>query len=152
MAEVEYRTGDLFAQEDLGAIGHGVNLQGKMGAGIAALFAKKLPKMKEEYSEMCDEQLLQLGSVFFWREHGDIKAPFVANIATQVETGADARLNALEVGMFNAVRECEYQGITSLGVPRIGAGIGGLKWDDVKEVFEQVAKTTDVKIVVVSLD
>lgn len=151
MSAVEYRTGDLFLQDDLDAIGHGVNLQGKMGSGIAAIFGKMFPEMKRDYEDVCEEQVLQLGSVFLWRDYEE-KGQFILNIATQVQTGADARLSAIEIGMINTVRECEYQGIRSMGVPQIGAGIGGLDWEDVKAIFERVAKTTDVKIVVVSLD
>lgn len=39
---VEYRIGDLFAQDDVDAIGHGVNCVGAMGAGIAVVFRRRV--------------------------------------------------------------------------------------------------------------
>lgn len=147
---VEFRNGDLFNQPDLEAIGHGVNLKGAMASGIAAIFRKKFPEMEREYVEMCNVNLLQLGSVFTWISPND-DSPWIFNIATQVNPGSDARLSAVEVGLINAIRECEYQGISSLGIPQIGCGIGGLDWREVKAMIEQVASNTDVKIVVVSL-
>lgn len=152
---VEYRTGDLFAQKDVSAIGHGVNIVGNMGSGIAVLFKEKFPEMHEDYVEQCYEQLLELGSVFSWFE--PTNGLHVFNIATQINPGADASLAAVEVGLINAVREAEYNGLSSFAIPQIGCGIGGLIWDDesagqttVKQIVEKVAATTDVKIVVVT--
>lgn len=142
---VEYRVGDLLDQTDVGAIGHGVNLHGNMGSGIAVLFKKKFPKMHESYVQVCEESVLQFGSVMSYRENGTT----VLNIATQVDPGANASLAGVEVGLVNAVRVCEGEGISSFAIPQIGAGIGGLNWNDVDAVIHKVAETTTVKIVVV---
>lgn len=152
---VEYRKGDLFAQKDVDAIGHGVNLAGSMSGGIAVLFKEKFPEMHEDYVKQCYEQLLELGGVFSWFE--PTNGLHVFNIATQIDPGADASLAAVEVGLINAVREAERLEISSFAIPQIGCGIGGLIWDDesagqtmVKQIAEKVAATTDVKIVVVT--
>lgn len=144
---VEYRVGDLFDQTDVDAIGHGVNLRGLMGSGIAKVFKQKFPDMHEEYVEWCADGTLSLGDAVLYEENGTR----VLNLATQIEPGANASLAAVEVSLFNAVMEMERQGLSSFAIPQIGAGIGGLEWDDVNIVIQKVAATTDVQIVVVVL-
>jgi hypothetical protein len=38
-----------------------------------------------------------------------------------------------------------------LGVPRIGAGLGGLAWTDVAEVLRRAGEDTTVELIAVSL-
>jgi len=35
----------------------------------------------------------------------------------------------------------ERSGVNSIAMPKIGAGLGGLKWEDVKAVIEKVSST-----------
>lgn len=38
-----------------------------------------------------------------------------------------------------------------LGLPRVGAGIGGLEWADVREVLREVAAASPAELLVVEL-
>lgn len=143
---VEYRTGDLFDQ-GLPALAHGVNCRGGMG-GIAGEFARRWPAMERAYRHVCAEGALHPGDLMPWTaEDGTV----VYNCATQWEPGADARLAAIEESLTGAVRHAEESGIDRIGLPRIGAGIGGLRWADVAEVIERIGAATSVTLVVVSL-
>lgn len=144
----EHRTGDLFNQPDLGALGHGVNCKGMMGAGIATLFRRRDEDMFKAYRAMCHAGDLQPGGFFPWK-HAD--GTWTYNLASQYDLGADARLDAIEASLTRAVAHAEHNGITGIGLPRIGSDIGGLNWDDVRAVIEKVGATTDVNIVTVSL-
>jgi O-acetyl-ADP-ribose deacetylase (regulator of RNase III) len=116
--------------------------------GIAGVFAAKWPQMKFEYQAVCSVNGLQPGDVFPWTgPDGTV----IYNCATQMEPGADARLGAIEDSLMAAVHDAASRGIESIGMPRIGAGIGGLDWADVKEVIERVGAQTSVTLVVVSL-
>ena len=143
---VEYRKGDLFAQTDVGAIGHGVNISGSMSGGIAVPFKNKFPDMHQEYVELCSSGDLKLGDVFVY--HDDSTGKTVFNIASQQMPGADASLEAVETGLRKSLELALSLGIDSLAIPRIGCGIGGLNWADdsgrasegtVKEIVERVA-------------
>jgi O-acetyl-ADP-ribose deacetylase (regulator of RNase III) len=47
---IKYISGDLFENRfGAEAIGHGCNLQGSMGAGIAKIIKERYPEMYEEY-------------------------------------------------------------------------------------------------------
>jgi O-acetyl-ADP-ribose deacetylase (regulator of RNase III) len=145
---IEYREGDLFGQPDVEAIGHGVNTKGVMGAGIAVLFRRKYPDMYKQYVLWCDTGTLEPGGVMPWE--GEDK--FIFNIASQNEPGADATVEWLNDGVRTAVAQARKIGLTKLAVPRIAAGIGGLTWEQVQEVFNAVGSSyIDFTLVVVSL-
>jgi O-acetyl-ADP-ribose deacetylase (regulator of RNase III) len=46
------------------------------------------------------------------------------------------------------VRLAEQTGIQRVGLPRIGAGLGGLVWQDVRSELVALGKTTAVELMV----
>ena len=142
---IEFRTGDLFA---LGfpALAHGVNCQGQLG-GLALHFAHRWPDMADAYVDECSGGRLTLGGMFVWTA---ADGTVIYNLATQLYGGPNAELGAIESSLRSAVEHAEDHEITSIGLPRIGAGIGGLEWEDVQAVITSVAAATDVRLVVVS--
>lgn len=127
--------GDLFTSTT-GAIGHGVNCKGAMGAGIARLFRQKFPKMYEEYRRLCTNELIEPGDCFSWWD--EQKQSWVYNLASQKNLGADARLEWFEEAAFNALSHADLHGIEEVAIPQIGCGIGGLEWEDVEPMLKTV--------------
>jgi O-acetyl-ADP-ribose deacetylase (regulator of RNase III) len=126
--------GDLFEQ-GLPAIGHGVNCFGAMGAGIAKVFRDRYPGMYAAYSLLCDKGEISLGGIMIWKEANVT----IYNLATQFLPGAEATLPAVKNSVSLAIRNCYYENIPAIGLPRIGCGIGGLNWPDVKAIMEKAA-------------
>ena len=122
------RYGDLFTTEAK-HLGHGVNIQGKMGAGIAKTFREKFPDMYFHYRAQCHNQLLDVGQDFMFEENG----LFIHNISSQEFTGRDAKYTWLQRGLVAAMENVEAVGGDLLALPEIGCGIGGLEWDNVKK-------------------
>ncbi len=127
-------TGDLF---DLGfpALGHGCNCTGVMGAGIALQFRHRYPQMYEEYRQFCEEGVALPGDVYPY-EAADGK--LILNMLTQPVPGPTATLELIESAVRRAIEMCQEHGIKEMAIPRIGAGIGGLKWSTVRERLETV--------------
>jgi len=119
---ITYRDGDLFTS-GLPAIAHGVNCRGVMGAGIAAQFRQRWPDMYEAYRRYCASGLLAPGDVFSWWPPQGI----IFNLATQPGPGANAQpwMIAAAAGRMIQVAHDVF-GITDIGLPMIGCGIGGL--------------------------
>lgn len=140
--------GNLFAM-GLPAIGHGVNTKGIMGAGIAEQFRVRYPGMYGQYRRQCQAGLLHTSGIMPWvSEDGTV----IFNLATQVNPGADASVAHIHRAVGKALVECSAAGIPSLGIPRIGCGIGGLEWENVRKTLKTVAKqVADTELVVVSL-
>lgn len=153
MGTISEVTGDLFDKaHGFEAIGHGVNCFGMMGAGIAVPFRNKYPTMYERYKKMCDQGFLVPGMVMHhgdpFRKHGP---SMIYNIASQYQPGADARVEYLKAGLQWVRFHSEFTGIRSLGLPRIGAGIGGLTYPDVWDTVCEVFDGSPVNVTVVTL-
>jgi O-acetyl-ADP-ribose deacetylase (regulator of RNase III) len=140
-------TGDLF---DLGlpAVGHGCNCAGAMGAGIAVEFKRRFPAMYQEYRRRCRQGSFRLGDIFVWDEQPDL---VVYNLATQSVPRPSATLKAIDASVRAALDDAERRGLPRLGVPRIGAGLGGLSWADVAATLRQAGDDSDVELLAVSL-
>jgi O-acetyl-ADP-ribose deacetylase (regulator of RNase III) len=142
-------TGNLFDQ-NLHALAHGCNTAGVMGAGIALEFRKRYPPMYEIYRAMCGTGDFRLGTAFAWTEELDMR-PLIFCMATQPTPGPTASLDAIRTSLTQVLTECEALGVTEVGMPRIGAGLGGLDWADVSKVVTEVAHDSPVDVVVVTL-
>ena len=123
------RSGNLFTS-DCPAYAQGVNTMGSMGAGIAVEFRKRWPAMFEEYRVLCRDRLLQPGGIHVYRAADRT----IVNLATQrsFRRGA-ARLEFVRT----AAHEASQLPLEGLALPRIGAGLGGLRWTDVRQVLEE---------------
>lgn len=131
--------GDLFVnRHGAQALAHGCNCQGSMGAGIATGFRDRYPDMYAEYRRRCEAtpREFNLGDAWLWKADG---SPWVFNLATQEGTWrARASYEAIEAALTSLRHQADAEGITSVAMPRIGAGYGGLSWPKVRAVVERV--------------
>lgn len=137
-------SGNLFEAPELDAIGHGCNCAGAMGKGIAVEFKKRFPAMYREYKQRCADGAFGLGDVFFW-EDGDTR---VFNLGTQKTWRSGAVMSAIESSVERMLAIAEERGVGRIGLPRIGAGLGGLKWSEVRHAIETKAAASKVELVV----
>lgn len=141
-------TGDLFdPAHGFEAIGHGVNLKGVMGAGIAKTVRDRYPAIMEPYRRACRTGELHLGGYQVWEAPDGL---LVVNLATQQDLGRDARLWAVADSVYSALDDLEGRGVRRFGVPQLGAGIGGLDWDDVRTWLEKASTDRDIELVAVT--
>lgn len=126
--------GDLLKIEK-GTIGHQVNCQGKMGAGLAGKIAKRYPAVLREYREYLAlyGPLDALGEYTAVDINPDLS---VVNLFGQLDYGRDGRCYT----DYTALRR-----ITKLLPPilihlpaQMGCGLGGGDWDVVQEIFADV--------------
>lgn len=139
---VRYVTGDLFLSRAQ-TLAHGVNCAGRMGRGVAVEFRRRFPGMYEEYRRRCRSGALRPGGVYL--ESGT--TPWVLNLATQADLGG-AEIGSVESCLHWVAREHATQGITSLAMPRIAAGLGGLTWESVRPLIDEVLGPLDLPVLV----
>jgi O-acetyl-ADP-ribose deacetylase (regulator of RNase III) len=136
---IEYVSGDLFQNKyAVQAFAHGCNCQGSMGAGIAVTFRQRYPDMYTQYRALCKAEPRQfnLGDVFLWKA---VEQPWVFNLGTQEGIWrARASYEAIEQALGKMRTLADAEGVTSIGIPRIGVGYGGLSWKKVRVLIEQV--------------
>jgi O-acetyl-ADP-ribose deacetylase (regulator of RNase III) len=139
----EFVKGDIF-DAGLVAFAQGVNCAGTMDAGIAVAFKKKWPRMFEDYRARCEDGRLSHGDVFVWSEDGET----IYNLAIQEHWKKKATLAALTRALKKTRDLATHSGITRVGVPRIGTGLGGLEWPRVKSILDEVGNDAAITFVV----
>lgn len=134
-ANLTFLTGDIFTTTQP-AIGHGVNVFGVMGSGIAVLVKNIYPAVFPPYKEACDAKTLKPGDMLPVKVTED---KWVFNLASQRKPGADAKLEWLEQSLRTTFEFSIENGFSGFALPRIGAGVGGLNWEDVKALVARVS-------------
>lgn len=121
------RKGNLF---DSGAqtLVNTVNTVGVMGKGIALEFKRRFPDMFADYERRCAAGQVRLGEPYLWQGRLD---PWVINFPTKGHWRSASRLADIEHGLSFLADRLEDWGVTSLAVPPLGAGSGGLDWPTV---------------------
>lgn len=122
-----YLTGDLIAAPEP-VIGHGCNLSGVMGAGIARQIRSTYPGAYTSYRSHFANGRLGGFDIYM----GD---RVVVNLYTQPRPGRCADLDAIHQSVLGAIEALGHFGHRRLALPRIGAGLGGLHWADVFDVL-----------------
>lgn len=147
---------DLFSL-DVDAFAHGVNCQGVMGSGVALQMRHKYAGLfaaYQDYIKDCKKNNLPvLGSVFaYW----DMEVG-IYNLFTQDKYGRDpevqyATLDACNSAFTQMFINAQSDGISTIGMPQIGAGYGNLKWDNVlTELIVAAQKSTWDGVVCVAI-
>ena len=132
---IEYiEFGDVFALSGVDCYAHGCNCAGAMGKGIALQFRYKYPDMYIQYKELCKNGLFQPGDVFEYRQNNEC----VFNLATQKDWKTKAIPDAIRNSVRKMLESATAQHINAIAIPKIGAGLGGLIWEDVKRILEEV--------------
>ena len=121
---VDVVVGDMFESRAQTLV-NTVNCVGVMGKGVAAAFRKRFPAMYMDYVARCDRHEVQLGRPYLYSEPDP---PHVLNFPTKQHWRAVSRLSDIVEGLDYLEEHYEAWGITSLAVPPLGCGNGGLEW------------------------
>lgn len=127
--------GDIFKVEGVTSYAHGCNCLGSMGKGIALQFKSKFPAMYRTYRQICQRGKYRPGDVYDY----DYGNGHIYNLATQVGVGRCAKLEYIKEAVRNMCERAVADNVEAIALPAIGAGIGGLKWKDVKNVISEIA-------------
>ncbi|MEL6346417.1 MAG: macro domain-containing protein [Myxococcota bacterium] len=135
-----YVAGDLFHRsQSFSALAHGCNCAGKMGRGIAVAFRKQFPAMYRDYQQSCQIGAFVPGNTYPWRDGHQ----WIYNLATHGHWRSTAKLEYVHAALSVMMLHARDQKVREIALPRIGAGLGGLSWDDVRAALAryQDAKT-----------
>jgi O-acetyl-ADP-ribose deacetylase (regulator of RNase III) len=125
------------------ALAFAADCSGAMDKGIAVAFKKRWPALAHAYEARAAGGKMQLGDVFAWREGDDVV--YVLGIQRGDKKPKVSTLTrALEAMVAHATRD----GVSRIGLPRIGAGKGGIDRVRVKRVLTEIGEKTPVALVV----
>jgi O-acetyl-ADP-ribose deacetylase (regulator of RNase III) len=127
--------GDLL-RSDVDALVNTVNTVGIMGKGIALQFKQAFPKNYEAYRRACEHGDVHLGQMFVFHT-GQLRPRFIINFPTKEHWRSRSRLSDIESGLTDLIRVIEDLGISSIALPPLGVGNGGLPWQQVRKTIHQ---------------
>ncbi len=141
--------GNLLA-DDADALVNTVNTVGAMGKGIALQFKRAYPEMFRAYEKAAKAGELHVGQVHVW-DTGALDGPrYILNFPTKRHWRAPSRLEDIRAGLVDLVRVVQELGITSIALPPLGCGNGGLDWSVVApliwDAFTPLAGAVDVRV------
>jgi O-acetyl-ADP-ribose deacetylase (regulator of RNase III)/uncharacterized protein YwgA len=135
--------GDLF-QSDAQTLVNTVNCVGVMGKGVALEFKRRFPEMYEDYLLRCKMRSVRLGQPYLFRR---LSPPWIINFPTKDHWRAVSKLSDIIAGLEYLDRHYAEWGITSLAVPPLGCGQGGLEWRVVGPVLARHLQRLDIPVI-----
>lgn len=138
---------DDLLSADVDALVNTVNTVGVMGKGIALQFKKRFPANFKAYAAACKAGDVVPGRMFVF-DAGQLMRPrWIINFPTKRHWKSRSRIQDIEAGLDDLVRVISSLGITSIAVPPLGCGNGGLRWADVKPLIEAKLAQVDADVV-----
>lgn len=135
--------GDMFADLKEGdVIAHGCNSMGVMGAGVAKIVRERFPKNYKRYTDLCDIREFRPGTAMYYQEKGI----GIYNLGTQFKPGADANLMNIRSSVKDMLNYAAFRGQWKIKTVRLGCGIGGLTWDQVKPELEKIDHPVELEV------
>lgn len=128
----ELTQGDLL-KADAEALVNTVNTEGIMGKGIALQFRKLFPDNYREYKKACQDGTVQPGKMFIYYYSLFNNPKYIINFPTKRHWRSKSKIEDIDAGLQSLVNEVKNLGITSIAVPPLGCGLGGLSWEVVRE-------------------
>lgn len=126
-------------QQTHGLIIHGCNAQGVMGSGLAAQIRAKYPIVYEQYKNIPTGES-SLGAFQAVKVGENL---YIGNCITQLFYGKDGKkyadIRAIRKALDSVFFWCDIMD-QPLHAPEIGCGLGGLAWEEVSKVFEEMAE------------
>jgi O-acetyl-ADP-ribose deacetylase (regulator of RNase III) len=143
---IEITRGDIL-RDGAEALVNSVNCVGIMGRGIALQFKREYPDNFRAYAEACKREDVQPGRLFVYVT-GQLTGPrYIINFPTKRHWRGRSRMEDIEAGLRALVEEIRRRKITTIAIPPLGAGEGGLEWADVRPRIEAaLSHLPDVQI------
>lgn len=143
---IELKKGDIL-KENAEALVNSVNCVGVMGRGIALQFKNAFPENFKAYVVACKNEQVQPGHMLIF-ETGKLTNPrYIINFPTKRHWRGASRMDDIDSGLKALVEMIEQYEIHSIAIPPLGAGLGGLNWNDVKyHIMTVLEPLTNVQI------
>jgi O-acetyl-ADP-ribose deacetylase (regulator of RNase III) len=132
---VEIVQGNLL-EAPVEALVNSVNTVGVMGKGIALQFKRAFPDNFEAYAKACKRHEVRIGEVFV-HQTGLLHPRLILNVPTKRHWKEPSRLDDVRRGIQALVATIRRLEITSVAVPPLGCGAGGLAWQVVRPLLAE---------------
>ena len=133
------------------AIAHGIAANDPMNQGLAASLHENYPSMHKDFHHWCHQQYPKPGAVWIWSGAGGAR---IINMITQEgghahgDKPGKASISNVNRSLRALKKLIGDEGLSSVALPRLATGVGGLSWDDVRPLIFNQLSDVDAKIFV----
>ncbi len=131
------------------AIAHGIAPGDHFNQGLALSLREMWPSLAKDFRHYCKQSHPKSGQAWVWMGSNGKK---IINLMTQEAAKTeDSRPGPASVSnLHHALKELrkviEAEKLTSVALPKIATGVGGLEWKDVKDVIYKDLADLNAKI------
>ena len=119
-----YVSGDLFTSPARVLV-NTVNTVGVMGKSVALQFKTAFPDMFREYQLLCEKRSLRPGVLWLYKT----QHKWILNFPTKEHWRNPSRTEYIDAGLRTLAHAYSRWNLTSIAMPRLGCGNGGLDWE-----------------------
>ncbi len=136
------------------AIAHGVGINDPMNVGLALALHNAYPAMHKDFHHWCHQHHPEPGDAWLWGGADQVR---IVNLITQEGIDShDHRLGkATESNVNKAlkalVKIIAKENLTSIALPKLATGVGGLDWTKVWPIIETNLGELDIPVYVYSV-
>ena len=142
-------SGDILLS-DAQAIAHGIAPHDHFNQGLALALREQFPAMAKDFRHWCHQQNPKSGGAWLWAGPQRV----IINLLTQ-DAAPDSNAHPGKASTSNlnhALKELrviiEKENITSLALPKIATGVGGLNWEEVEPLIEQHLGDLNIPVII----
>ena len=141
MAKIIQSTGSIF-NSPAEAIVNPVNCVGVLGAGLAKQFAQLYPVECKVYQDQCKQNKLKIGNVLLV----DGGAKRIYHVPTKDHWRNPSLYTTIDLSLEALTKSIIANKISSIAIPRLGCGLGGLDWSKVRPKIVKTFESIDVDV------
>lgn len=136
------------------ALAHGLSINDPMNVGLALALHDLYPAMHKDFHHWCHQQHPEPGDAWLWSGANAVR---IVNLITQEGVDShDRRLGKATVRNVNQalralVKIIHKEQLTSIALPRLATGVGGLEWDAVRPLIEVNLGGLDIPVYVYTI-
>lgn len=144
-------TGDILKTQAQ-AIAHGVAPNDDFHTGLALSLREHAPALYKDFRHYCQSTHPKPGGLWTWTGADGRR---IVNLFTQ--EGAEghhggkpgkASLSHVRHALKALREEIAKQGLTSVALPRLATGVGGLEWEDVRPLVNEALADVGIPVIV----
>lgn len=133
---IEITKGNII-EADAEALVNTVNCVGYMGKGIALQFKKAFPDNFQAYEKAVREGEVRPGKMFVFDTHSLMNPRYIINFPTKRHWRGKSKIGDIKAGLKALIQETQERHISTIAVPPLGCGLGGLDWNVVRPMIEK---------------
>ena len=157
-SNITLKKGDMFFSQ-MQTFTISVNVVGVMGKGLASRAKYQFPDVYVLYQDMCRQRQLKMGVPYLYKRENNFEKSLLEDTKTiTTEKGhrwfllfptknhwrEKSPLEGIEKGLIWLVENYKSLGISSIALPALGCGLGGLSWKDVGPLMCKHLSQTDL--------